>query len=118
MPCFRISASEYEFLLVMFFATDEINKNPYLLPNMSFVFSLIAGMCEDTLGFIDKRHSPQKYASNFLNYNCGLRKRCDVVLTGPSQTISVKLAINYRRPKVRICDTGGVNNLFIPFIGA
>uniref|UniRef100_A0A8C6MPN6 G-protein coupled receptors family 3 profile domain-containing protein n=1 Tax=Mus spicilegus TaxID=10103 RepID=A0A8C6MPN6_MUSSI len=97
---FRIPARRYEYFLVMFFATDEINKNPYLLPNMSFVFSLIAGMCEDTLGFIDKRHSPQKYASNFLNYNCGLRKRCDVVLTGPSQTISVKLAINYRRPKV------------------
>ncbi|EDL37180.1 mCG8011, isoform CRA_a [Mus musculus] len=97
---FRIPARRYEYFLVMFFATDEINKNPYLLPNMSFVFSLIAGMYEDTLGFIDKRHSPQKYASNFLNYNCGLRKRCDVVLTGPSQTISVKLAINYRRPKV------------------
>uniref|UniRef100_A0A8C6G898 G-protein coupled receptors family 3 profile domain-containing protein n=1 Tax=Mus spicilegus TaxID=10103 RepID=A0A8C6G898_MUSSI len=75
MPCFRIPARRYEYFLVMFFATDEINKNPYLLPNMSFVFSLIAGMCEDTLGFIDKRHSPQKYASNFLNYNCGLRKR-------------------------------------------
>ena len=90
----------------MFFATDEINKNPYLLPNMSCVFSLIAGMCEDTLGFIDKKYSPQKNALNFLNYNCGLWQRCDVIVTGPSQTISVKLAINSRRPKVRICDTG------------
>ena len=34
----------------MFFATDEINKNPYHLPNTSLLFSFMDGLCEDKLG--------------------------------------------------------------------
>ncbi|NP_001372118.1 vomeronasal 2, receptor 16 precursor [Mus musculus] len=97
---FRIPARRYEFLLVMYFATDEINRNPYLLPNMSLIFSLIVGMCEDTLGYIEEKYSPQKNRLNFINYNCGIPQTCNIQITGPSWTTSLKLAINSRRPKV------------------
>ena len=54
MLCFRIPARRYEFFLVMFFATDEINKNPYLLPNMSLISPVDHGQCEETLGLLDE----------------------------------------------------------------
>ncbi|XP_032772237.1 vomeronasal type-2 receptor 116-like isoform X2 [Rattus rattus] len=97
---FRISARKYEFFLVMFFATDEINKNPYLLPNMSLIFSLGDRMCEDTLGVLDQIYSQQNNSWHFINYICGLEHHCDIGLTGPSWTTSLKLTIHSRTPKV------------------
>ncbi|XP_028640358.1 vomeronasal type-2 receptor 116-like, partial [Grammomys surdaster] len=93
-----IPARRYEGFLVMFFATDEINKNPYLLPNMSLTFSRIVGMCEDTFGLLDKTYSPKN--NNFINYNCRIHTRCDIQLTGPSWMTTLKLAINSRKPKI------------------
>ncbi|XP_034379351.1 vomeronasal type-2 receptor 116-like [Arvicanthis niloticus] len=93
---FRIPARRYEFFLVMFFATEEINKNPYLLPNMSLIFTIVVGLCEDTLGLLDKLYSQQSYHFNFINYICGLEPSCDVDLIGPSWKTSLKLS-NYRK---------------------
>eukprot|EP00073_Rattus_norvegicus_P033332 XP_008756808.2 PREDICTED: vomeronasal type-2 receptor 116-like [Rattus norvegicus] len=107
---FRIPARKYEFFLVMFFATDEINKNPYLLSNMSLIFSFIFGMCEDTMGVLDKAYLHQNNYFDLLNYNCGRKKRCDVKLTGPSWKTSLKLSVNSRAPKVIMCDTGRITN--------
>ncbi|NP_001093124.1 vomeronasal 2 receptor, 65 precursor [Rattus norvegicus] len=88
------------FFLVMFFATDEINKNPYLLSNMSLIFSIIAGLCEDTLGFLDKAYSNQNNNFQLINYFCGIKQRCDIGLRGPSWTTSLKLSIYSRTPKI------------------
>ncbi|XP_028637874.1 vomeronasal type-2 receptor 116-like, partial [Grammomys surdaster] len=95
-----IPERRYEFFLVLFFATDEINRNPYLLPNMSLLFSLTEGMCEDTFGILDKMYSPQNNSWHFMNYYCGKPGRCDVELIGPLWTTSLKLAINSKIPKV------------------
>ena len=105
MSCFRIPTRKYEVFLVLFFATDEINKNPYLLPNMTLLFSTILGQCEDTLGVLDIIHSPN-YSLNFINYICRKDTFCYVELTGPSWKISLKLASDSSTPKVRICGTG------------
>ena len=107
MPCFRIPSRNYEYFLVMFFATDEINKNPYLLPNTSLIFSTILGQIEDTLGVLDILHSQLltiRYY-NLINYICRKVDTCDVELTGPSWKMSLKLASDSSTPKVRICDT-------------
>ncbi|GAB1294880.1 Vomeronasal 2, receptor 17 [Apodemus speciosus] len=96
----EIPTRKHEVFLVMFFATDEINKNPFLLPNMTLIFSIVFGQCEDTLGVLDIIHSQQiKQSLAFINYNCG-EGICDVGLTGPSWKTSLKLAINSRTPKV------------------
>ncbi|XP_052022453.1 vomeronasal type-2 receptor 116-like isoform X2 [Apodemus sylvaticus] len=97
---FRIPASCYEFFLVMFFATDEINKNPYLLPNMSLVFSITVGLIQDTLGLLDREYSQQNNSMNFKNNICGNYKICDISITGPSWKTSAKLALYSGPPKV------------------
>ncbi|XP_017445187.1 vomeronasal 2 receptor, 5 isoform X2 [Rattus norvegicus] len=97
---FRIPARKYEFFLVLLFATDEINKNPYLLPNMSLIFNIIFGLCEDTLGVLDKAYLHQNSNSELFNYYCGINQLCDVDLTGPSWTTSLKLSIYSRTPKI------------------
>ncbi|XP_052020146.1 vomeronasal type-2 receptor 116-like [Apodemus sylvaticus] len=96
---FRIPTRKYEVLLVMFFATDEINKNPYILPNISLVFSTTLGLCEDTLDVLDQIHSPI-YSFNFINYMCGKEAFCNIELTGPSWKISLKLASDSSTPKL------------------
>ncbi|XP_052024912.1 vomeronasal type-2 receptor 116-like isoform X1 [Apodemus sylvaticus] len=97
---FRTRTRKHEFFLVMFFATDEINKNPYLLPNMTLIFSIVFGQCQDTLRVLDFIHSMQiKQSEAFINYNCE-EGFCDVGLTGPSWKTTLKLAINSRNPKV------------------
>ncbi|XP_052022545.1 vomeronasal type-2 receptor 116-like isoform X2 [Apodemus sylvaticus] len=97
---FRIPARRYEFFLVMLFATDEINKNPYILPNMSLMFSIVVDLCKDTLGVLDRAYSQQKNNVNFINYICEKYQICYVHLTGPSWKTSFKLAITSKKPKV------------------
>ncbi|XP_028640300.1 vomeronasal type-2 receptor 116-like, partial [Grammomys surdaster] len=95
-----IPARRYEDFLVMFFATDEINKNPYLLPNISLIFSRIVGVCEDTFGHLDKLYETQHNNFDFINYHCGIQAICDIQLTGPSWITSLKLAIYFRTLKI------------------
>ncbi|XP_052602605.1 vomeronasal type-2 receptor 116-like isoform X4 [Peromyscus californicus insignis] len=96
---FRIPKGKYEFFLVLFFATDEINRNPYLLPNMSLNFSFVVGFCFGTLEIMDKLNLLQNNTSRILNYDCGISV-CDVELTGPSWTTSLKLMTYDRYPKI------------------
>ena len=105
MTCFRIPASEYEFVLVMFFATDEINKNPDLLPNTSLVFSVMADKCQDSLGNLDIQYMLINDSLNYVNYVCDIDDSCAIGLTGPSWKTSLKLAIDSWTPTVRLCDT-------------
>ena len=105
MPYFRMPERRYEFFMVMFFATEEINKNPSVLPNMSLLFIIFFDRCKDTLGVLDILHSPQNNSKGFIHYVCHENPYCDVELTGPSWKTSLQLTIQSRTPKVRICDT-------------
>ena len=105
MLCFRTPARRYEFFLVMFFATDEINGNPYLLPNMTLIFSVIDGLCGDTLLLLDIIYSKQKNRVPVINYVCGNVHICKVDLTGPSWKASLKAATHSRTPQVRMGET-------------
>ncbi|XP_052011429.1 vomeronasal type-2 receptor 116-like isoform X1 [Apodemus sylvaticus] len=97
---FRIPARCFEFFLVMFFATEEINENPYLLPNMTLMFIISVGHIQDTLGFLDSLHSQPNNSPYFTNYVCANYKLCNVQLTGPSWKTSAKLAFHSWSPKV------------------
>ncbi|XP_031205858.1 vomeronasal type-2 receptor 116-like isoform X1 [Mastomys coucha] len=96
---FRIPIWKYEFFLILLFATDEINRNPHLLPNMSLIFTFPYDMCFDTLKTIDELSLPKINHQVFPNYECRL-SGCKIGLTGPSWTISSKLAIFFRSPKI------------------
>ncbi|XP_076778254.1 vomeronasal type-2 receptor 116-like isoform X1 [Arvicanthis niloticus] len=97
---FRIQKRKYEFLLVMIFAAEEINKNPYLLPNMSLIFDIIVGLCGDTLGLLDLVYSQQNHSLDFINYICGLDPTCGADIIGPSWKSSLRLALYSRTPTV------------------
>nr|XP_015864619.2 vomeronasal type-2 receptor 116-like isoform X2 [Peromyscus maniculatus bairdii] len=96
---FRIPTRKFEFFLVLIFATEEINKNPYLLPNMSLIFSVLADMCFDSLKVIDEIHSTQNNVSKLPNYDCR-KSTCDVSLTGPSWSTSIKMTTFIKHPKI------------------
>ncbi|XP_052024921.1 vomeronasal type-2 receptor 116-like isoform X2 [Apodemus sylvaticus] len=96
----RIPERRYEFFMVLFFATDEINKNPYILPNTSLLFVNTVDLCHDTLDVLDVLHSPVNNSEDFINYVCQENGLCDVDLTGPSWKTSLKLTIQSRTPKV------------------
>ena len=89
----------------MIFTTDEINKNPYLLPNMSLMFYITVDLCQDTLSVPDIIHSKKEMRHYFINYVCGISEKCGVELTGPSWKTSLKLALHDRSSKVRMYDT-------------
>ncbi|XP_028613264.1 vomeronasal type-2 receptor 116-like, partial [Grammomys surdaster] len=95
-----IPERRYEFFLVMFFATDEINRNPYVLPSMSLTFSHSGGMCEDIDEFLETIYLSQNNPLHFINYECGIQGRCGVDLIGPLWTTSLKLTIDSRFLKV------------------
>ncbi|EDL07470.1 vomeronasal 2, receptor family protein isoform X2 [Mus musculus] len=97
---FRIAASEYEILLIMFFATDEINKNPYLLPNITLIFTIIGGHCHDLLGGLDEAYTQINGRVKFVNYFCYSDDSCLIGLTGPSWKTSLKLAMDSSMPMV------------------
>ncbi|XP_052019491.1 vomeronasal type-2 receptor 116-like isoform X2 [Apodemus sylvaticus] len=97
---YRIPSRRYEFFLVMFFATDEINRNPYLLPNMSLKFSTAPDLCQDTLGVLDRTYAQQNNSGYFINYICGKNLICHIELTGPSWKTSSKLTVHTRTPEV------------------
>ncbi|NP_001098094.1 vomeronasal 2, receptor 13 isoform 2 precursor [Mus musculus] len=97
---FRIPARRYEFFLVLFFATDEINKNPYLLPNMSLISPITSGQCEKTLGDLDKIYSEKNITVEFTDNICVFYGACYISFIGPSWKTSVKLSIHTGTPRV------------------
>ncbi|XP_055473848.1 LOW QUALITY PROTEIN: vomeronasal type-2 receptor 116-like [Psammomys obesus] len=96
---FRIPTWKYEFILILLFATDEINRNLYILPNTSLLFSMYVNMCSDTLRAIDEPSSPQSNSLYFPNYICGVSVYM-VELTGSLWAMSLKLATFPPSPKV------------------
>ncbi|XP_052023992.1 vomeronasal type-2 receptor 116-like isoform X2 [Apodemus sylvaticus] len=96
----RIPERIYEFFMVLFFATDEINKNPHILPNMSLLFVNIVDLCQDTLGVLDQLYTTEYNRRYFVNYACREDALCDIDLTGTSWKTTLKLTIQSMTPKV------------------
>ncbi|KAL6058688.1 hypothetical protein STEG23_035837, partial [Scotinomys teguina] len=94
-----IPTRTFEFFLVLIFTTEEINRNPYLLPNISLMFNIVSGTCFETLNVIDLKSLPKHFYSHFPNYDCGITV-CDVHLTGPSWRISIKLTTDIMSPEI------------------
>ncbi|XP_052578322.1 vomeronasal type-2 receptor 116-like [Peromyscus californicus insignis] len=99
MMDFIVPTEKFEFFLALIFATEEINRNPYLLPNISLLFSILAGLCSNTTKVIDLIYSPQANFSIIPNYECG-SSICDVSLTGPSWSTSIKMTTIITTPKI------------------
>nr|XP_058146460.1 vomeronasal type-2 receptor 116-like [Dasypus novemcinctus] len=83
----------YQYVLAMLFAIEEINRNPHLLPNISLGFDIY-----------NARHSEQRTLEIPIiwqsglgkynpNYNCRKESKSVAVLTGKSWALSVQVGI-------------------------
>ncbi|XP_027254466.1 vomeronasal type-2 receptor 116 isoform X2 [Cricetulus griseus] len=74
----------YEFILALRFAIEEINRNPHLLPNISlgFDFHNVAPSQRNVLGYALIWLTGISYP--LCNYNCVNERKSAAALTGPS----------------------------------
>ncbi|XP_076424159.1 vomeronasal type-2 receptor 116-like isoform X1 [Peromyscus maniculatus bairdii] len=76
------------FPLALAFSLDEVNRNPDLLPNMSFVFEFPEGGCKTVPKLYSRMPFSEKNQDYYLNYNCNEETTCLVVLSGPDWATS------------------------------
>lgn len=87
----RYQLKNYQFVLALVFAIEEINRNPNLLPNRTLGFDLYNVAPYETNILL----APFVWLTNLrqplANYNCGLKRMSPAALAGTSWTISSQL---------------------------
>ncbi|XP_059109628.1 vomeronasal type-2 receptor 116-like isoform X2 [Peromyscus eremicus] len=87
----QIPTRNYQFALPLSFAVEEINRNLYLLPNVSLVFSLFTDNYNKQT-FQNSIYNSAKKHRLHLNYICNDKPKCFVMITGPMLAPSMSLA--------------------------
>ncbi|EDL23682.1 mCG64055 [Mus musculus] len=81
----------HQYLLSLYFAMEEINSNPYLLPNVSLGIEYFKGKCNGYLSLFTNLNIMTKYYHTFPNYICD-PGACEIALTGPLWISSAQVA--------------------------
>ncbi|XP_060232034.1 vomeronasal type-2 receptor 116-like [Meriones unguiculatus] len=112
----------YQFVLSLVFAIEEINQNPNLLPNTTLGFDLYNVVLYETSILIVPSVWLTMLRQTLANYNCGLRRMSPAALTGTSWKISSqigKLLKLYKIPQLTfgpfdstLNDQGQFNSLY------
>ncbi|XP_076420502.1 vomeronasal type-2 receptor 116-like isoform X2 [Peromyscus maniculatus bairdii] len=86
-----LTPTENKFPLALTFSVDEVNRNPFLLPNMSLIFQWPEGGCKNMskLNSFMPLSEEKQYAPP--NYNCNQEITCIMMLTGPNWKTSVMI---------------------------
>ncbi|XP_059109639.1 vomeronasal type-2 receptor 116-like isoform X1 [Peromyscus eremicus] len=71
------------FPLALAFSLDEVNRNPDLLPNMSFIFEFSESGCKTVSELYSLMPLFEEKEDLPPNYNCNEETTCIVMLTGP-----------------------------------
>ncbi|XP_051028955.1 vomeronasal type-2 receptor 116-like isoform X2 [Acomys russatus] len=87
---FALPVNIYQYVLVMLFAIEEINKHPNLLPNSTLGFAFLGDQCDITVANFNNLNMFSKYGKMLPNYICEYSD-CDVALTGPTWTASAQV---------------------------
>lgn len=100
----RYTFKNYQFVLALIFAIEEINRNPHLLSNISLGFDVYnvpyteKNTLRSTLVWLTGQR-------NFMpNYNCRMNRKSAAVLTGTSWATSAQMGTLlqlYKFPQVR-----------------
>lgn len=77
--CFRLTTKNIHLILSLYFAIEEINMSPHLLPNISLLVKVECKLLADG----SKVSLSSRRGDYFPNYNCGNHRRYLIVLTGP-----------------------------------
>ncbi|XP_057610431.1 vomeronasal type-2 receptor 116-like [Chionomys nivalis] len=97
----QTTTKNIQFVLALVFAMDEVNRNPDLLPNSSFVFECPEGSCVTGIKFYNHWKFSETVHDFPPNYICYDHTMCIVVLTGPNLATSVMVGnmLNHFRPQ-------------------
>nr|XP_044997275.1 LOW QUALITY PROTEIN: vomeronasal type-2 receptor 116-like [Jaculus jaculus] len=87
---YRVPVKKYQYILTMIFVTEEINRNPKLLPNMSIIVFFDPYMCDDSLTIVSRLRSTEAKQNILPNYRCVINE-CGLLFTGPSWARSSKI---------------------------
>ncbi|XP_038194839.1 vomeronasal type-2 receptor 116-like isoform X2 [Arvicola amphibius] len=85
----KTTTKNIQFALALAFAVDEVNRNPDLLPNSSFVFECAEGGCAIRIKFFNHWKFSEEVHDVPPNYICYNHTMCTVVLTGPNLATSL-----------------------------
>ena len=104
---FRWFMKSYHYVLAFIFATEEINKNSHLLPNLTLVYDLYSAFesdhrtLESTLFWLSRGNR------SVPNYNCQRQGKSLAIVTGAASAFSAEtepLLELYKIPQVRESD--------------
>ncbi|XP_051061532.1 vomeronasal type-2 receptor 116-like [Phodopus roborovskii] len=84
----RFLENNYLFVLALLFATEEINNNPHLLPNISLGFDLYNALNNEWNILQDAFIWLTGQRQIIPNYTCRRKSKVTAVLTGPSSATS------------------------------
>uniref|UniRef100_A0A8C2MED3 Vomeronasal type-2 receptor 116 n=2 Tax=Cricetulus griseus TaxID=10029 RepID=A0A8C2MED3_CRIGR len=82
----------YEFILALVFAIEEINRNPHLLPNISLGFDFYNVPHSEKNILVHAIRWFTGHLYHLSNYNCVKERKSAAALTGPSWAKSAHLA--------------------------
>nr|XP_048308046.1 vomeronasal type-2 receptor 116-like isoform X3 [Myodes glareolus] len=85
----RQTTKNIQLALALAFSMDEVNRNPDLLPNSSFIFECPEGGCATGTKLYSHLQFSDEFRDTPFNYICDEQTICSMVLTGPNLATSV-----------------------------
>ncbi|XP_076424185.1 vomeronasal type-2 receptor 116-like isoform X2 [Peromyscus maniculatus bairdii] len=85
-----IPTRNYQFALPLAFAVEEVNRNIYLLPNVSLIFYFFTDNYDDKQAFQNFIYFAAKLYRLPLNYICKDTNKCRIMITGPTSELSLR----------------------------
>uniref|UniRef100_A0A8C8T8X3 G-protein coupled receptors family 3 profile domain-containing protein n=1 Tax=Peromyscus maniculatus bairdii TaxID=230844 RepID=A0A8C8T8X3_PERMB len=83
----QLTPKNVHLILSLYFAMEEINRNPHILPNISLLVNIKCNLIAD-----QKRSGiSAKRSENFPNYYCRNQRKYFIVLTGPMWVLPATL---------------------------
>ena len=76
---FRLTPENINLIFSLYFAMEEINRNPHILPNISLLATIKCRVLADHIKFV----SSSKRREYFPNYYCSEERTYLITLTGP-----------------------------------
>ena len=123
IPLCRFQYKNYQYVLSLVFAIEEINRNPHILPNMSLEFDLYNALPSEQRTLESSLIWLSGLGKDIPNYDCRRESKSLAVLTGTTWAISAQIGTLlelYKFPQVRLRGRGRDETMYplVPFSGA